>query len=123
MAGVPSANAALYHRIRFSVVDQVAYIELPDGAAKRRSILILRDIEMERARRHARVDQVACPADFAPAEGLSGDRETATAQAAAECLRRAGVARVVGDRTLPLIFAEFIRRAGIDVGVRPGPRA
>ena len=46
---------------------------------------------------------------------LSGDRETATAQAAAECLRREGVKRVVGDRTLPLIFAHEFQPAGIAV--------
>ena len=115
MAGVPQANAALVHRIRFSVVDQVVYLQVPTENAGTRSILILRDIEMERARENARVDEVACPADFAPESGLSGDRETATAQAAAECLRRAGVRRAIGDRTLPLIFAEFLRRAGIEL--------
>lgn len=113
MAGVPLANAALYHRIRFSVVDPVVYLDVPLASGERRSILILRDIEIERARRSARVDQVACPADFAPAEGLSGDRETATAQAAAECLRRADVKQARADRSLPLIYAEMIRRAGI----------
>ena len=114
MAGIPEINSALYWRLRFSVGDPAALIELPKGG-DREAVLILRDIEMVRARRHARADRVACPADFEPAEGLSGDRETATAQAAAECLRRAGVARVVADRTLPLIFAEIIRRAGIAV--------
>jgi len=84
MAGVPQTNATLYHRIRFSVGDPVAYLELPAAAGKRKSVLILRDIEMERARRAARADEVACPADYAPEGGLSGDRETATAQAAAE---------------------------------------
>ena len=113
MAGIPNVNGALYRTIRFSVGDPVAYIELPDESGGSKSILILRDIEMGRARRHARADSVACPADFTPDEGLSGDRETATAQAAAECLRRAGVASVVADRTLPLIFAEMVRRAGI----------
>ena len=58
---------------------------------------------------------MACPRDFTPEGGLSGDRETATAQAAAECLRRAGVKQVVADRTLPLIFAEMVREAGIGV--------
>jgi len=115
MAGIPESNAALYHRIRFSVCDPAVYLEFPEGNAGRKSLLILRDIECERARRQARVTAVACPADYAPPEGLSGDRETATAQAAAECLRRAKVARVVGDRTLPLIFAEFIRRAGLSL--------
>jgi Xaa-Pro aminopeptidase len=96
------------------VGDPVAFLEWPTPAGPH-SVLLLRDIEMERAKKAACVNQVGCPADFAPAEGLSGDRETATAQAAAECLRRAGVDRVVADRTLPLIFAEFLQRAGITV--------
>ena len=115
MAGIPQLNSALYHRIRFLVGDPVAYVQLPAADGKRKSILILREIEMDRARRFARADEVACPGDFTPADGLSGDRETAMAQAAAECLRRAGVTRVVADRTLPLIFAEVVRQSGIGV--------
>jgi Xaa-Pro aminopeptidase len=62
-----------------------------------------------------RVDEVACPANFTPEGGLSGDRETATAQAAAECARRAGVTRAIGDRTLPLIVIDHLRRTGVEV--------
>jgi len=115
MAGIPEINSSLYWRIRFSVGDPVALIDLPKGPSGKESVLILRDIEMARAREQARADRVACPADYAPDGGLSGDRETATAQAATECLRRAGVTRVVADRTLPLIFAELIVQAGIRV--------
>jgi len=114
MAGVPAVNASLFHRLRFLVGDPTAVIDLP-GDPRPTSWLILRDIEIERARQHAQVDQVACPADFSPSSGLSGDRETATAQAAAECLRRAGIGSVVADRSLPLIFSEVIREAGIEV--------
>ena len=114
MAGVPALNMALYHRIRFLVGDPAVLIELPqDGSVV--STLILRDIEMDRARLKARADQVACPADYAPATGLSGDRETATAQAAAEFLRRAGVTEVDSDRSLPLIYAHAMREIGIEV--------
>ncbi|MCP4788073.1 MAG: aminopeptidase P family protein [Fuerstiella sp.] len=107
-------NNTLLWRIRFMVGDPVALLELPtdDGV---RSVLLLRDIEMQRARQSANVDQVGCPADFTPEGGLSGDRETATAQAAAECLRREGITEVVADRSLPLIFAEFLTRAEIIV--------
>jgi Xaa-Pro aminopeptidase len=115
MAGVPQLNATLYWRIRFLVGDPVALVELPTDHGQRQSLLILRDIEMDRARRSARVDRVACPADFAPPSGLAGDRETATAQAAAEFLRRSKVTRVVADRSLPLIFADIVRQAGIAV--------
>lgn len=112
MAGVPAVHASIFHRIRFSVLDQVALIEMAEDS---RRLLILRDIEMERAAQQARVTDVHCPADFTPADGLSGDRETATAQATAECLRRTGVDVAIGDRSLPLIYVEMIRRAGIEV--------
>ncbi|MBM4000201.1 MAG: aminopeptidase P family protein [Planctomycetes bacterium] len=113
MAGAPSVNSAVYHKIRFLVGDPTAVVDLawPDG--RRERIVILRDIEMDRARRSARADRIACPADFAPASGLSGDRETATAQAAAECLIRGGVADVTCDRSLPQIYAHFVQAAGI----------
>lgn len=125
IAGIPAVNNTLYHRIRFVVGDPAALIDLHpvDGRAAE-SILILRDIEVERARHHARADRVASPADFAPAEGLSGDRETATAQAVAECLRRSNVRTVRSDRTLTLSYVEAVRHAGItivydpDLGVR-----
>ena len=117
-AGIPEVHSSLYWRIRFSVCDQVVLLELPTPGGSE-SVLILRDIEMERARQFARVDRVACPADYTPAGGLSGDRETANAQAAAECLRRAGVTKVIGDRTLPLIVADFARQAGITVECDP----
>ena len=115
MAGIPAINNSFYRRLRFRVGDPAALIELPGRSGQREAVLILRDIEMDRARQQARADRVACPADFTPEGGLSGDRETATAQAAAECLRRGGVKNVVADRTLPLIFAHEINRAGIAV--------
>jgi Xaa-Pro aminopeptidase len=119
MAGIPQQNSALYHRIRFLVGDPAAFVQLPQSDGRVRSVLILRDIEMERARQHARATEIACPADYAPSDGLSGDRETATAQAAAECLRRAGVKQVIADRTLPLIYADIVREAGIGVTCDP----
>lgn len=115
MAGIPATNLALYHRVRFMVGDPAAYAEIPapDGAWTR--VFIVRDIEMERAKRTAVADEVRCPADFEPAGGLSGDRETATAQALAECLFRAGVTETDADRTLPFIFAHHIAERGIRI--------
>ncbi|MBT5584327.1 MAG: hypothetical protein HOJ54_10030, partial [Phycisphaerae bacterium] len=59
LAGIPSTNDTLFHAIRFSAGDPAALIE---GSGER--LLIIRDIEMDRAKAHARVDRVACPADF-----------------------------------------------------------
>lgn len=115
MGGIPAHNPSFYRRIRFSVGDPAALIEIPGHGAT----LIIRDIEADRARRKARADRVCVPRDFAPSSGLSGDRETATAQAAAECLKRAGVKEVVADRTLPMLFAHVIGEAGIRVACDP----
>ena len=115
LAGIPAENMALYHRIRFSVGDPAVWIEMQADDGQTTSTFIVRDIELSRARQAVRADQVTVPATFTPASGLSGDRATATAQAAAECLRRAGVQCVTSDRTLPLIFADHLREAGIAV--------
>ena len=87
-AGIPEINGSLDWRIGFCVGGPVAPVELPTPGGTR-SVPILHGIEMQRARTKAKVDEMACPADYAPPGGLSGDRETATAQAAAKCLRRA----------------------------------
>ena len=112
IGGAPSENTALFHRIRFSAGDPAAWIQKPDGS----SLLLIRDIEADRARRDAQVDEVSVPADFTPEGGLSGDRATATAQATAECLRRLGMTKVVLDRSTPYIYAHHLEGVGLEVG-------
>jgi len=119
MAGVPTLNASLYRRIRFLVGDPVALLEIPNLNGTITSTLILRDIEIERAKVNAAADSFFSPKDFTPETGLSGDREVATAQATAECLRRAGVNSVTADRSLPMIFVDMIRKQGIAVVCDP----
>lgn len=119
LAGIPATNKTLFHRIRFSVGDPAAWIELTRPGGTTNTILIVRDIELARARRDARADATACPADYTPDGGLSGDRETATAQALAECLRREEVMQVTCDRSLPMSFAHEIISAGIPLDYDP----
>ncbi len=115
LAGVPAVNMTLFHRIQFSVGDSAFFAELPDG----HTILLVRDIEMDRAKRLARADQIGCASDFTPEGGLDGDRDTALAQAGAECLRQADVRKVRIDRTLPFLFANEIQNAGIELEYDP----
>ena len=119
LAGIPAENMNLYRKIRFVVGDPAAVIDVPDGNGGVTTTLIIRDIELARARKQARAGSFACPADFAPEGGLSGDRETATAQSVAEFLRRSSIESVVADRSLPFIFAHFIHEAGIRIECDP----
>ena len=109
LAGVPAVNMTLFHRIQFSVGDSAFFAELPGGE----TVLLVRDIEMDRAKRLAQADRIGCAADYMPAGGLDGDRDTALAQAGAECLRQAGVTTVRVERTLPFLFAHQLQQAGI----------
>ena len=112
-AGVPSISKSVFHRIRFAAHDPAVCIDFAGPPAK--SILIIRDVELQRARNIARADRCYVPKDFTPPGGLSGDREIATAQAAVECLRRHAVGRAVGDRSLPLLYVSLAREAGIEI--------
>lgn len=114
-AGLPTINLALYHRIRFAVGDPTALLDLGTGGRH----LLIRNIEAERARLHARADVVSSPEDHTPPGGLSGDRETATAQAFAVLCREQNVKGVRADRSFPMSFAHELREAGIKVVYDP----
>ncbi len=110
LAGITVSNASLYKRIGVPLGDPAAWIELDS-----RKIAIVRDLEMDRVRQKSDADEVTCPAEHEPSGGLSADRETATAQAAAELLRKANVSSVRADRTFPYIYAFHLQQAGIDI--------
>lgn len=114
LAGIPKSNCSLYHKVRFLVGDPTAFITI-QGSSDDHSMFIVRDIEMQRARRDARADRISCPADHTPEAGLSGDRETATAQATAEYLIRRNVTTITTDRTLPYIFAHHLLLRGLEI--------
>ena len=115
IAGIPAKNLALYHQIRFLAGDPAALIHIPGNGNN----LLIRDIEAARAKAHARADHVHIPDDFAPPSGLSGDRETATAQATAEFIRRAGISSIRVDRSLPMSTVHELNLAGITLKYDP----
>lgn len=108
LAGIPAENPTLFLKIGLAAGDPAAWISTPE-----KSLILIRDIEKDRAQAHGKADQYASPAEYAPAEGLSSDRATATAQAVAEYLRVEGIKEICTDRSLPYIFAWHILQAGI----------
>lgn len=123
-AGIPQDNSSLFHLIQFSVGDPVAFIEIAAEGGGKSTTCIVRDVELDHAIKQVKADRICCPSHFIPKGGLSADREIATAQASAECLRQSSITTVTADRTLPLSFAHILQENGIsvlcdlDMGVR-----
>jgi Xaa-Pro aminopeptidase len=111
LSGVPSINKAVFHAIRFDAHDPASLIVTPDGRRR----LVLRDVEVARAKKQARADEVFCYEDFEPEKGLSGDREIRAAQATAECLRRMDISRVMVDRSATALLIDELEDAGMTV--------
>ena len=114
-AGSPVGNPWLYHRAPFPAGDAAVFFDIPgDGTT-----LILRDIECERAKQANVATHIHAPKEFTPSGGLSGDRDTATAQAAAEFAVQRGIKEVWSGRSMPLIFAHFFNERGVKVHCDP----
>lgn len=115
LAGYPDRYPNVLHRIRLLLGDMAAYIDA--SGIGRGSVMIVRNIELPRARKSGQADHVFSPEDLiAPESGrLSGDRNTAVAQAVAEWCRRHEVRRVSGDTMLPLLFVDVLNQAGVEV--------
>ncbi len=111
LSGVPSINKAVFHAIRFDAHDPASIIVTPHGNRR----LVLRDVEVQRAKKLAKADEVFCYEDFEPTAGLSGDREIRAAQATAECLRRMDITQVTVDRTASALLIDELEIAGITV--------
>ncbi len=114
IAGIAEKNATLFRRIGVPLGDPAAWI---DSGSE--TIAIVRDLEMDRVRQKTTAASVSCPAEHAPPRGLSGDRETATAEAVAEWFRKAGIKTVDVDRTLPYIYAYHLTQVGITLRFDP----
>jgi len=110
MAGLPDQNASLFRRIGAPLGDPTVWIELDS-----KRIAVVRDLEMDRVQRSSHADDVTCPGEHSPPAGLSPDRETATAEAAAQLLRSAKVEKIFADRSLPYIFVWHLEQAEIEV--------
>jgi len=114
-AGAPLHNPWLFHRAPVFTGDPAVFIENTDGT----TTMILRDIEIPRAKQVHAAGEIHPYEAFTPDGGLSADRETAAAQSAGEFLARHGVTKVVVDRSFPELYAHYIRMRAIAVECDP----
>jgi len=115
LAGYPVHYPNVYQRVRLPAGDMTVFVDEGQG----RTSMIVRPIEMARARGLGRAAKVYSPEELAPPTGLDSDRNTAFAQATAHLLTQRGVRRVVSDAMLPLLFHHVLGKAGIEVRCDP----
>jgi len=110
------ANADLYYATRFLAPDPFVYLQV-DG----RSLILASDLEIDRARREARVDEVWPLRRYEERARARGAATPGMVEAAAEALRELGVASLVVPATFPLAHADVLRARGWAVQARPDP--
>ncbi len=118
IAGIPTQNLTLFHQTKFIVHDPAALIiEFIDDKEYR--TLLVRSLEVDRAKKDAKVDAVIWPGKFEPKEGFDSDRELHTPQGLAEFLLQKKISHVTLDRNSPAVFWHCLERAGIKVECNP----
>ena len=119
IAGIPTHNLTLYHQTRFIVHDPAALIIEHKNNNSKHTTLMVRSLELDRAKKNAKVDEVAWPGNFEPQEGFDADRELHTPQGVAQMLLEKKITNVTVDRNLPAVFWYCLEKAGIEVTCNP----
>jgi Xaa-Pro aminopeptidase len=109
-------DADILYATRFFAPDPFLFIQ--KGA---RRILVMSDLEMDRARRQASVHRVLSWSSLARAVGRALGREPKEADVIAAALRRLGLRAIEVPRTFPLGLADELRVRRIAVRVGPDP--
>ncbi len=110
------ASADLYYATGFLAPDPFVYMQA-DG----RSLILASDLEIDRAKRQARVDEVWPLRRYEERARERGVAIPGLLEATAEVLRELGVDAVTVPATFPLAYADGLRARGWAVAPRPDP--
>ncbi len=106
-------DANLYYATRFIAPDPFIFLQV-DGE----KILLMSDLEVDRARKQARVDTVLSLSEYERRARASGDESTLGA--VAELLRERGLKKVLVPGNFPIEYADRLRGRGFELGFKAG---
>jgi Xaa-Pro aminopeptidase len=109
-------DANLYYATRFSAPDP--FVLLWHGAEK---VVLASDLEVDRARAQAQVDEVRSFRDYEERAKQRGVARPTLVDAVLELLRERGVSAVTVPADFPLAHADALRAAGIAVRAKADP--
>jgi Xaa-Pro aminopeptidase len=110
------ADADLYYATRFLAPDPFVFVW--HGHEK---LLLMSDLEVDRARTQAAVDRVLPIRAYEAQARAHGVESPKTVDAVAELLRERGIGRVEVPGTFPLELGDALRARCIEVTARPAP--
>ncbi len=109
-------DANLYYATRFLAPDP--FVFLSHGAEK---ILLVSDLELDRARAEARVDGVLSLREYEERAKRAGIERPKVADAVVELLKSRGISELVVPSDFPLGYADALRERRIAVRPKPDP--
>lgn len=108
-------NADLFYATRFLAPDAFIYIQTSDE-----KILVMSDLEIDRARAGAEVDVVLSLSQYEDKARQSGVDSPKSLDALKAALEERGIRSLLVPRTFPIEAADFLREAGFTLTFPPG---
>ena len=108
-------DADLYYATRFLAPDPFIFLQIG-----REKILLLSDLELDRARAQAQVDTVLSLSQYQERAGTRNGEAPTHLDALHLLLQERGINSLSVPRTFPIEAADFLRNAGYTVGFSPG---
>jgi Xaa-Pro aminopeptidase len=109
-------DANLYYATRFVAPDAFVFVSLNDE-----KILLMSDLEVDRARAHAQVDAVLPMRTYEERARTSGIERPTVLDGVCAFFEERGIRSVVVPGGFPIEYGDGLRTRGIDVQVRPEP--
>ena len=110
------ADADLYYATRFLAPDPFIFLETHSER-----LLLVSDLELDRARAAARVDRVLSLSRYQERAGSSGSTESTPVAALVVLLKELKIQNLQVPRSFPIEFTDHLRNVGYDVQFVPGP--
>jgi Xaa-Pro aminopeptidase len=116
MYGASESDSNLYYAVKFVVPDPFPFFQIGP-----RKIILMSDLELGRAQKQAKVDEVRSYSDLQLKTAKRGNEKPRVADVTAYFLKSRGISKVTVPDNFNLGLADALRRKGISVECKPDP--
>src|SRR5579884_1968041 len=116
MIAASETDSNLYYATRFIAPDPFIFLEI-----KGERVMVMSDLEMDRAREQAAVDRVLSLSEIERALKARGVAEPGTIDVVDAFLQGAGIKRVLVPGTFPYAYAARLQQLGYELDMKKEP--